>query len=189
MTDSISFVAFEKDAIRDISPIDTDRLTSEVDEIGEERLRSEETESLVDEIMKGETLTTPTVATEQASRKKKSDPPNATVEVEVPANGDVELLQHPLYPVSDSDKQFECQYDGDTLSFVVDVGKNTSPDVEDEISNKLRQLSFHSEEMDEDVETKNNSAQRSVRRRINRRKEEIKSEDEKLDEILDGGNK
>lgn len=182
----MKFEAFSGPKLRDKKGlIDTDRLQEEAEAISEDRLREEETSDLVDGIMDGETLTPPKVNTEMAERDMKSEPPNAEVKVEMPASGDIELLEYPTIPLSSGKEPFDVEYDGEVLSYVLEVGDATVPEINSEIEDRQHMLSFHPDNSEDKIEQKNKNARRAVRRVIRRRKEEIKSEEEKLEEILD----
>lgn len=180
----MKFEAFSEEPIRDADIIDTDRLKEQAKAIDEDRLREENTDTLVEEIMDGERLTPPRVKTDQHERKTESEPPNAEVRVEMPARGDIELLKHPSISLSSSDEPFPVEYEDGTLSYVVEVGDATAKEVKGEISSRNSMLSINPEQSVDKIEKKNKNAERAVRGVIRRRKEEIKSEGEKLDEIL-----
>jgi len=176
---------FSDEPIRDADLIDIDQLKEEAESIDGERLREENTDVLVNEIVDGELLTPPKVRTEQAERTVESEPPNAEVRVEMPARGEIELLKHPNISLSSGKEPFTVEYEDGTLSYVVEVGDRTSGGVNREIDNRQSMLEIQPDQAADEIEKKNEKAKQSVRRAIKRRREEIKSEEEKLDDILD----
>ena len=175
---------FSDEQIRDVDLIDIDRLKKEAENIDDERLREENIDTLVNEIVDGELLTPPKVRTDQAERTVESEPPNAEVRVEMPATGDIELLKHPNVSLSNSEEPFRVEYEDRMLSYVVEVGDRTSDLVNQEINDRQSMLEIKPDQAADEIEDKNENAKRAVRRAINRRREEIKSEEEKLADII-----
>jgi uncharacterized FlaG/YvyC family protein len=176
---------FHDEQIRDADLIDIDQLKEEAESIDDERLREENIDTLVNEIVDGELLTPPKVRTDQAERTVESEPPNAEVRVEMPVRGDIELLKHPSISLSSSEEPFTVEYEDGMLSYVVEVGDKTSGEVNREINSRQSMLEIKPDQSADNIEDKNDNAKRAVRGTIKRRREEIKSEEEKLDDILD----
>lgn len=180
----MKFEAFSGDEIRDADIIDVGRLKEEAQSIPDERLREEDMDTLVEEILDGERLTPPRVTPDQHDRVTESEPPDAKVRVEMPARGDIELLQHPSLSLSNDEEPFTVEYEDGTLSYVVEIGDSTAKEVKGIIDRRNSMLSIKPDQSADKIKRKNRDAEKAVKRVFRRRKEEIKSEEEKLDEVL-----